>query len=356
MLNFNVGRWKRHAIPVIVWLIALLFVGAIFVRMRSRIELTGRVADYKTSVAAIERSTIKTLMVELYEPVKKGQVLAVLDDALLKAELSLVKAELELLQASLQMKRRSAQRKFATDVESTRLEILQLRSEIEPDKISLLDLEYDLKRYTALAKKDAITDEELTKTKYACQALRKKIQLNEERLKQNLADLETKKQRAIEFNEGSEETADGSEINYLRNALNVESLKLQDIQIRLQSLVLKAPINGIVTRIRSRSGDVVEPAEEIFVLVVKKSSEIFSYVSTQQIGELKQGDSIVLQRANLEKNDLQLKINHIGPAVEELPEELWQHPDYPQYGVPVTVTLPEDNDLIPGEIVKLIKK
>lgn len=351
-LNFNAGRWKRHAIPVIVWLLALLSAGMIFLKMNTKVEITGRVADFKTSVASFDRAIIKSLNIELYEPVKKGQVLGIMDDSILRAELNLVKAELKLLQSTLALKKHSTERKFLTDVESARLTILQLRSELEPDKIKLMNLDSDLKRYTALAAKGATTDETLKKTEFAYKELAKKIQINESRLKQSKVDLEAKRARAVDFEKG---TSFDGEVDYIRNALNVESLKLQDIEVRLKNLVLRAPIDGIVTRIRSRVGDVVEPAEEVFVLVVSKSTEVLAYVSPEQLGLLNEGDDIVLRRANVAHGDLNLKINHLGPAVEELPKELWLHPKYAQYGVPVTVTLPEGNELIPGEIIKLIK-
>ncbi len=353
MLNFNAGRWKRHAIPLIVWLAALLAVGFIFLKRSVRLEMSGMVADSKTQVAAFDRGIINKVMVTLYQPVNHGDVLAVLDDSILRSELSLVKAELELLKAKLAMKRQSEERRFMVDVEKARLTVLELKAELEPDRIALLDKKFDLKRFQALAAKQAVTEEVLKKTEFECQALEKKIAINETRMEQAQADLLSKQKRAASFSTGK--GFDGG-IEYIRNALNVESLKLKDLQLRLQNLVIKSPIDGVVTRIKSRVGDVVAPGESIFTVVISKSVEVLAYVSEQQVGRLQTGDALVLKRANHAGTGMQLKVTHLGPAVELLPERLWQHPSYPQYGVPVTVLLPENNALIPGEVVKLIKQ
>ncbi len=351
-LDFNVGRLRRHAVPVLVWLTALLVVGAIFYKKNQRLELSGIVLDFKTEVAPLDLGVIKNMHVSIYQPVKEGDVLCVLDDSILRSELELVNAELSLLKAKMALRKQSEERRFFSDVEETRLTILQIRAELEPDKINLLDKGVELDRLKKLASKNAATDDDLKKAEFEFKALEKKIAINEKRLKQNEVDLEVKIKRAADFAKG--QAIDGG-VDYIRNALNVESLKLKDLEVRLQKLVLRAPISGVVTSIWTRPGDVVKPGERIIGIVKPKATEVLAFISPQHKTVIKAGDIVTLQRTAFASGDVNLTVKYLGPAVDELPAELWNHPNYPQYGVPVTLVLPEENDLVPGEVVKIVK-
>ena len=351
-LDFNVGRLRRHSIPIIVWLAALLVVGAIFYKKSQRLELSGIVLDFKTEVAPLDLGVIKNMHVSIYQPVKEGEVLCVLDDAILRSELELVNAELSLLKAKMALRKQSEERRFFSDVEETRLTILQIRAELEPDKINLLDKGVELGRLKKLAAKNAATDDDLKKSEFEYKALEKKISINETRLKQNQEDLEVKIKRASDFSKG--QSVDGG-TDYIRNALNVESLKLKDLEVRLQKLVLRAPISGVVTSIWARSGDVVKPGERVIGIVKPNATEVLAFISPQHKTLIKEGDVLTLQRTAFASGDVELRVKYLGPAVDELPAELWSHPNYPQYGVPVTLVLPERNQLVPGEVVKVVR-
>lgn len=354
MAGFNVGRFRRHVIPFTVWLIGLLVLGLLFVQRQTRLEMRGMVLDDQTKVASYERGMIKQVMVTLYQPVEQGQVLAVLDDTMLRLQLVLIKAELDLLKARLQMQKETEQRRFITDVEKARLDILKIKTDLEPDKIELLDRAYEVQLLEELVARDATPMDELTKAKFELDVLKKKVETGTNQLKQAEIDLENKQARALNF-KGTDAGGDSS-LEYIRKSLNVETLKIQDIEARLKNLVIRAPIHGVVTEIRAKTGDVAMEGQTIFTVITSKPREVLGYLSEQQVAKVQKGDAVALLRQNQDGTRLSLTVNYVGPAVEVLPERLWMNPQFPQYGVPVSFLLPEETELIPGEVVQLIKK
>ena len=350
--DFNAGRLKRHLVPIIVWLLVLLSLGVIFYKKNQRLEFRGIVHNFRTEVAPLDLGVIKALTVSIYQPVLKDDILCVLDDEILTSELNLVNAKLKLIKSKIDMKQKSEGRRFKSDIEKARLAILQIKVALEPEKISLMDKEVEFLRLQKLALKNAVTEEELVKCEFTVKTLKKKIVTKQKLLQQSELDLATKIERSKLFTSEQESSiGDG----YIQSALSVEELKLKDLRLRLSKLVLRAPATGVITSIWAREGDVVRPGEHIIGIVQPKPTTVMAYISPQQTKIIKSGDVLDLQRTLSADGDVKVIVKYLGPAVDTLPKELWLHPDYPQYGVPITLILPKENELIPGEVVKILK-
>ena len=85
--------YLRHFVPVTVWLVALACVVWLFYRRAQRFEVVGIARGQVRQIATSSAGRIKSISVELFEPVKAGQTLAVVDTILdneqtLKAQLT----------------------------------------------------------------------------------------------------------------------------------------------------------------------------------------------------------------------------------------------------------------------------
>jgi multidrug resistance efflux pump len=139
--------YLRHAVPVAVWLVAVTSVIWLFQARAKRFEIVGIARGRILQVSPTTTGRIRDIPVEVYQTVRTGQTLAVVDtildneqgeEAKLRADLASVTAEIEHLAAQLvptqeQMQAAMAdqqnsrvldQRRFATDIEDTHLRIL----------------------------------------------------------------------------------------------------------------------------------------------------------------------------------------------------------------------------------------
>ncbi|MEK7992471.1 MAG: hypothetical protein AAB403_01580, partial [Planctomycetota bacterium] len=214
-------HWRLHLLPVLVWLGAVACVIGLFSRRSQRFEVLGIAQGQLHQVAATCPARLKSVSVQLFDQVTKGQTLAVVDTVLedeqprsqLQAQLETALAEIEQLMAQLvpteqnilaenadrENTRISDARSFSADVEDAELEVLRLRVVIETDKITLEDLGWDVKITEELLEKQSVAPYELQKVKAQRDALAKKIEENELLLEQAEASLKQATQREREY-------------------------------------------------------------------------------------------------------------------------------------------------------------
>jgi len=148
------SRLRRHILPILVWVIVVACVVGLFTHRSQRFEIVGIARGQVRQIAVNCPARLKTVHVQLFENVKKGQTLAVVNTVLdneqprveLQAQLEPILAEIEHLAAQLvptqddllaekadrQTNRLSDRRRFSIDVENARVQILSLRSQMLP--------------------------------------------------------------------------------------------------------------------------------------------------------------------------------------------------------------------------------
>jgi multidrug resistance efflux pump len=388
--SFRFGRLRQHALPVLVWLAALVCVTAMFRHRASRFEVLGLAQGKVYSIAATCDGRVKSMEVELFEEVKAGDVLVVIDTVLdnenLEAELAPIAAEIQRLQAEMSAEHYrltadtanqqndliEAKRRFEVDVESARLRVLGLKATIETDRIRL----DDLKLNTKISALRSISDQNdtaqygLQKTGLEYSALAKKIEENERLLAQAQTDLDQSLQRRDEFEQQRPQpTAVDSALDVIRKSITVQEQLMAQISARREPLVLRAPIDGVVSQVLQRpvrrtdegvvrelllrSGETVMAGESILTVTAKQPSEIIAWLDAEQCGRVTKGMQIKVIKETTPQQIAVSKITDLGPFVELMPQCLWMVPNIPQWGRPVVIEVPPGLNIIPGEIVAL---
>ena len=162
---FRHGRLMSRFLPILVWLSVVAYVLVLFQHRAQRFESVGLVHTQTIEISSATTGFLKAVPVRLFQNVDRHDIVAVLDDKLLHAQLKTVKAEIERLQAELKITRdqlmvekqlqRSdlviSQRRYFIDVENARLRILELIAAIEPERIMLdnLQIEIDIEKKTS---------------------------------------------------------------------------------------------------------------------------------------------------------------------------------------------------------------
>ncbi len=389
--------YLRHAVPVMVWLLAVGAIVWLFRQRAQQFEIVGIARGEVRQIASNCTARILSIEVELFRPVKAGQTLATVDTVLddeqtveaeLRAQLAVAAAEAERLvalliptqeqlqadMANLEIGREDNQRRFEVDVETARLRILELQVAIASDVITREDLAAQMKVNDELLKEDLIAPYEADRVKALHDSTAKSIQENERLMEQTKVVLQQAEQRRSQFTrlELPKQSVDDA-LEAIRKEARVQEEAMGGVLEQLAALkarravALKAPMDGVVIPIHARNSDVLHqrPGEQVLrragevvaagdpILVVSQQepTEIVAYVSEQQLGLLERQTTVEVVKTRTPAQIARSEIRRIGPTVELMPQRLWRNPTIPQWGRPVLINIPPGLNLVPGEVV-----
>lgn len=378
----RLGRLNPHIMPVIVWLSAVVCVVVLFRNRSQKFQVMGITQGKIHRVSAPVDSRLKTVAVELFEDVIKGQILATLDETLLNAQIATIHAEIENLtaqllsiqdtmlaeEANLKTDLAASQRRYNVDVENARLVILEQKTLIETDKVMLEDLALEVKIASELLEKDAIPPYELQKAQTLYNAMAKKIELSEQTLAQAEQDYEQARHRRDEY--AKRQTAHPSIDNTLepiRKQIAVQEGLINELAVQREALKITSPADGKVVQIQVNSnwiaslrpgedvvrkpGEFVLAGEPLLVIAEKEPTAIVAYVSQEQLSEVKETKVVQIIKSTAPAKIAQSQVVNLGPTMEIMPQRLWQNPSVAQWGRPVVIKIPPGMDLLPGETV-----
>ena len=126
---------------------------------------------------------------------------------------------------------------------------------------------------------------------------------------------------------------------------------MEEMMARREALVLKSPIDGMISQIQRGPGESVLAGEPILIIAELEPKEIVAYADATQAGNVK--DKMVV-RLIKNSNPAQIassQVVHLGPNVELMPQRLWQNPNIAQWGRPLLIKIPPGLKLLPGEAV-----
>ena len=368
--NFQRGSLRLHILPVLVWLVALAGVVVLFRHRSQRFEVLGIAQGQVHQIAATCDGRLKSVPVHLFDKVSQGDTLAVIDTVLdnenLQAQLATASVEIQHLMAELVPAQDrllaeaadretgwiTTHRRFSVDVEGARLRVLEFKTLLETDRIMLEDLAVEVKIVQGLLNEDAVTDYQLQKVKVQYDTLAKKIEENEHLLAQTESDLiQNQKRRDELVHSQPYHPSVDSALEVIRKAIKVQEQRVEELLAKRVALVLESPIDGMVSQIQRRAGEAVLAGDPILAVAEARPGEIIAYASINQLNWVKERMEVKLIKNSVPPQIANSQIVHVGPAMELMPQRLWQNPNVPQWGRPVLIKIHPDLKLIPGEIV-----
>ncbi|MBW8017639.1 MAG: HlyD family efflux transporter periplasmic adaptor subunit [Planctomycetes bacterium] len=360
------GMVRLYIIPLLVWLFVLAGVTLLFNTRIQRFEVVGMAYSKAWQVSVVETGRIKTLHVDLFDSVAKGQVIVSLRSEHIEARLNTIKAEVAKLSAEINAAKDlldvethdrhidlvTEYRRFSANVESARLEILELKAVIEPDRILLKDFLAEINIERELLINSAISSTyKIEKAQAQHDTLARKIEENELILAQAEKNLAQARKRRDEFlNIKQVNPSPGIAIEAIHKAIDVQQHLMQELIVQGETLTLTAPADGIVTEIIGRAGEVVTPGLAILT-ISQRPTEIIAYAGDATHNAVKQGQKVQVVKNGFTPQVAESQIVQIGPAIDAVPERLQANPNFPQWGRPFLIKIPPGMTLVPGEKV-----
>ena len=388
MKRISLSNLRLHLLPILVWLVAVGGVVAMFHHRSERFEVLGIAQGQVRQIAATCTGRLKSVPVQLFQEVREGDIVAIIDTVLdseqLDAQLATAVAEIQRLKAELvhtqeqllaeasnqQTNWIADRRRFSVDVENIRLRILELKTQLETDTAMLENLELNRKIFITqnISDQNDVAYYGLQKTKVEYIALAKQVEENQHLLVQAEGDLEQARKRHDEFvQRQTPHPPVDSALEVIRGAIKVQELMVEQLLARREPLVLKSPIDGVVVQVQGRprdvalrrpgelvlrrAGEVVLAGDSIVTIAEAMPREVIAYVNQRQLGQIREGMAVQLVKSTEPAQIARSYVTYLSPTLERMPEWLWQTPNVPQWGHPVRIEIPPGLKLIPGETV-----
>jgi membrane fusion protein (multidrug efflux system) len=365
-------RWRRHFVPLLVWLLAIGVAGHLFARRASTCELTGVAHQEQCEVAPLTEGRVRLVTAELLEPVKAGQPVVVLEDDQMQAAVAIAAAEAARLRAELAaMENRllaevgaqnadqmTAARRYAIDVEHYRLRELELQADLGADRAKLDFLRLQMELLGKLREQRAVSQLKFKSAEADFTALDQRTGENEKALAEVRQDLEQARQRQDLYARSHAESRSlDKALGPFRAAVVVQERRIDELSLKRSLLILKSPLDGIVTQAWHRVGESVKNGEPILTIVAARPTSVIAYVTAAQVAGFQPGAGVRLEvvREGQPTQTAATRVAAAGPMVEKLPVQLWRNPSIPEWGWPVKIVLPQEMAVLCGEIIGVSK-
>ncbi len=382
-INFktHIKRLNLHLMPILVWAGAVFCIVGLFQKKADRFVVVGIAQSNSIQIASTCNGRLQSVPVQLFEEVKRGQTLAVINTVLdneklesdLQAEQRVLFAEIEQLEAQLNDSRRVAdadiknrradwtaeRRAFRSDIAKARLNVLTIEATVKPDMIRLENLKLNDKIYMM---QDGVTGSntisyDLKKLRLEYEELAKRVESNQALLDQANAELELAEERRKEYSANYPELVSSDEQidDLILKSINVVQKKIDLLWVQPEPLVLTAPFDGIVRQLTCKAGEAVSASIPIVTIEEAKPSLVLAYTGEGPTNLVKEGMEVEMVTNSEPPQIGETKVVTLGPAIEMVPDRLWRNPNVPQWGRPFLVQIPEGMNLISGELVGIRK-
>ncbi|MFP4102268.1 efflux RND transporter periplasmic adaptor subunit [Coleofasciculus sp.] len=271
------------------------------------IEYTGRTQPLRDiSLRSQIEGRVLNLNVDIGDPVKPGQILAQVDDALLQTAVTEAQAELAALNSEVA--------RADTQVGNAQARAEQARLELQQAKV-------DATRLQNLAQEGAISRQEAELAQTAAATAQQNLQAT-------LKQIRTEQQAV----------AAAQERVKAQQAILAENKQRQSYSL------LASPINGVVLERVTESGNLVTPGSELLKLGDFTQVKVEVRVSDRELANIKVGQSVTVNLDALANESFSGKVTRISPAADS---EALQ--------IPVEVTIPNPNRQIGSGLLARVK-
>lgn len=339
-----VWREVRHrAVPFLVFAGALSATVILWRQQAVVPHLVGQVESITSSVTTIDNGIITALHVERLQQVEKGQAIAefrVSDPEEARAQLAKITAQLQVLESRLT----EDHDRLLQGYEQLRLNWLQQRVSLATARAELQYAESDFARISKLYSDKLVTDNQFDRARMLADSRRAEVTEREKlvaQIKENLDHLSP------------------DDANRYSTALSEKlNQEITAAENRLQlTMTLTAPISGLVTSVQHQAGERVARSESLVTITAIHPRQIIGYLRTPTDTLPKVGDVVTVRTRELRRQVGMAHVLRVGHHYEPIAANLvTASPKVPFLGLPVLISIPENLNLMPGQIVDLALK
>ncbi|MFP6581860.1 MAG: HlyD family efflux transporter periplasmic adaptor subunit, partial [Candidatus Hydrogenedentota bacterium] len=316
-------------------------------------------------LAPLEDGTIRSLNADRFDTVQEGDVIAMMDDTMIVAELTIEEAKLGQIRAELEVERNRLEndveqnetdqlddlRRYRLDEEKAHLEHLELSVNIEADRVKLERFQIEMDRQKNLVTQkigDVSTYDDI---RLRHQELAKELDFNAQALRIAKRNADTSTARRIEREDQLSSPARNT-LLYLEpylQELKVQEARREEIQQERLALMLRAPISGQIAQVFYGPGETILSGTPLLTIQSNNARRVIAYVNEKVASTIQPGTEVQLRSQARPQIVASAKILRSGSALEELPSRIWSTPIIAQWGYPVLIGDIPPDVFLPGE-------
>ena len=232
---------------------------------------------------------IRQVLVREGDTVSAGQVLAVLDDATLQADIRQAQAQLVVAQA----------------------EVTQERAALAQAQANLAEAQQNLERTRSLAERGAISQQELTSQQTRALTTQEAVGLSR------------------------------AEVESAQAGVRSQQAALDRLQTQLTQTTVRAPVAGSIAERRATVGDVSAPGTPIVTMIQDNQLKLAAEVPQTQLGRVALGAPVAISSSADSRLRLQGQVQSIDPVINAATRVAM-----------VNITLPASDLLKPGMFLR----
>jgi len=351
------GFLRRRVLPWLVWLGAACSAAWLWYDMHAG-SARGYVEGVTYGIVALEPGRIATVTVQPGQHVQAGEVIAILEDNELAAELAVLAAERHQMEAELQatavetnLRVGDSSRELEETIDSADVARRQARADRSVHAAELEELETQVAETRDLVDKRMLDRTELVDLAIQQAALRKQLQVDDDMIRELDGQANSARNRRGDLPRDDSKRATDSLLAALASLRDQEEILLR----RKELLVLRAPGPGEVTSLLLRPGEMaiegsvvatiagpaLTAADGRPLVVVCATETTASNVEVGEAVELRppMGGAVVLMA----------HVQRLAPDVNQLPMRCWRDARIAEWGRAIYVVPDEMVSLLPGQ-------
>lgn len=281
-------------------------------------------------VSPLSTGRVKEIYVRVGQRVRRGDVIALMDDRPLVATRERTRAEIEKRRAEVA----AALLEQESRVTRSELAVLRARAEEQGDRARLEELSRQMARLDDLLERKMIPATDVESAHEKAHELAARVSSYDRARAAGSAPAA-----------GTQRSTLDARIEPYRRAVAVQEAVLADVERAIEDLTLRAPVDGAVTTVWRHPGDVAAAATPIATIVDGRAGLIVAIVP--EGAQL--GTHATVRRKPLFSRSFEGEVVEVAPEIEEVPVRARSSPTVPAWGRRAFIQLAEGTELVPGE-------
>jgi len=292
------------------------------------------------SIAPVALGRIDQVLVKVGQPVKRGDPLVTFDGRPLGAAREKAAAELARLEAAVAASMQDQE----FQVTRSELWVLKARADERGDRAALAELNARTNRLESLLADQMIPAAQAEQAREKQRELAARVQTFDQAKVRGQAGLG-------QIGAGNHDHAQAIDVHVepARRAVEVQRATLRQLDLQIEELTLRAPVDGVVSTIVHRAGEVIDAGGEVLALVSARPGVLQVELSESLAPLVHVGQTVTVRSKELLSHARHGRVIELSPEVDEMLPRARPSPAIASWGRRATVQLDGTGDTLPGQ-------
>ena len=151
-------------------------------------------------------------------------------------------------------------------------------------------------------------------------------------------------------------SADPSELQLqpFVQAIAVQDARIRELAHRIATNQIHSPISGSIAQVHQRPGTFVRSGDPIVTIATNQNRYVIAYLDESIQSQIEPESTVSIQLPGESRLVGTSTVSDLGLQIESVPTRFDENNNVPRWGLPIKIPLPEDSELIPGQLVDLV--